>query len=283
MEFNFKNKMARFYKIGEAISILQNEYPDLSASTLRFWEREGLIKPSERTSGDQRLYSDEDLSLIRYIKEMSLANYSIEKIKEKLIKEAREEEKGWDKYKGTKDEKLIPSTREVKEELKERFKRQQMENKLHRDLSLFEGLSEEEKFEGVYTKKNLANLLNIDKANEFINKAEKFNLIRPGIVERKKRYTLTDEMILKIINFLIPHKSWDSLFDGYYSHLASSVEYIYDLGIIEDFPANFEDVEGFAFYSCLYHLVRDNMINEHSRERKKRKAYSKSKKLDTED
>jgi len=282
--------MERYYKIGEAISILQEEYPDLSASTLRFWEREGLVKPSERTIGDQRLYSDENLNLIRYIKELSLADYSIEKIKEK-IKEAREEVKESKELKervgkvkkGTlkefvkREASLPPGV--IINQIKENFKSQRTENKLRQDLSLLEGLSEKEKWERVYTKESLAKLLNINEVFEFINKAEKLKLIRPRVVEGKKRYTPVDEVILKILIFSAQFWTLKSDFlDKRCSHLASSIEYLYDFPMIEDFPADFEDADGYAFHSYLYNLIRDNATNKVLELREEKEARSKSKK-----
>lgn len=49
--------MNRFVKIGQAAEIL-----GVSISTVRRWEREGILSPSSRTDGGTRLYSVEELT-----------------------------------------------------------------------------------------------------------------------------------------------------------------------------------------------------------------------------
>lgn len=41
---------------------------DVPASTLRYWERVGLLKPSERTRSNYRVYSDDAVSRVRLIR-----------------------------------------------------------------------------------------------------------------------------------------------------------------------------------------------------------------------
>ncbi len=80
--------MARDQKhtIGEALTLLRVEFPDLSASSLRFLEREGLLNPG-RTPGGHRLYSDNDVARIRLIKRLqSKRYYSLETIRHMLVK-----------------------------------------------------------------------------------------------------------------------------------------------------------------------------------------------------
>lgn len=52
--------------IGAALARLQEEFPDLTISKLRFLEAEGLVTPQRRPSG-YRLYHPQDLDRIRYI------------------------------------------------------------------------------------------------------------------------------------------------------------------------------------------------------------------------
>jgi DNA-binding transcriptional MerR regulator len=55
-----------FMSIGEVLSQLRPEYPDVTISKIRFLEDEGLIKP-ERTSSGYRKFSREDVSRLRYV------------------------------------------------------------------------------------------------------------------------------------------------------------------------------------------------------------------------
>ena len=53
-------------RIGEVVSRLRGEFPDVSISKIRFLEDEGLIRP-ERTRGGYRLFSEEDLARLETI------------------------------------------------------------------------------------------------------------------------------------------------------------------------------------------------------------------------
>lgn len=52
--------------IGEVLKQLQEEFPDVSVSKIRFLESEGLIEP-ERTSSGYRQFSTNDLARLRFI------------------------------------------------------------------------------------------------------------------------------------------------------------------------------------------------------------------------
>lgn len=69
--------------IGQAVAELQRTYPDLSASSLRFLEREGLIRPV-RTPGGHRLFRPSDIARIRRIKEWQARRLSLGEIRERL-------------------------------------------------------------------------------------------------------------------------------------------------------------------------------------------------------
>ena len=53
--------------IGEAVATLRLRYPSVTHSSLRFLEREGLVK-SSRTGGGHRLYAPADLERVLLIK-----------------------------------------------------------------------------------------------------------------------------------------------------------------------------------------------------------------------
>lgn len=73
-----------YYTIGEAIGILQKEFPDIAPFTLRFWQSEGLIQPSCITVGGHRRYSKKDLNVIRFVKRLSMYGYPLRQIKQAL-------------------------------------------------------------------------------------------------------------------------------------------------------------------------------------------------------
>jgi len=69
--------------IGTVVSDLQGTYPDVTHSSLRFLEREGLIS-SIRTPGGHRLYSPADVERIRQIKAWQSQRLSLDQIRQRL-------------------------------------------------------------------------------------------------------------------------------------------------------------------------------------------------------
>jgi DNA-binding transcriptional MerR regulator len=68
------------YSIGEVVRLLHPDC-DVTESTLRFWEKMGLIS-SRRTPGGHRVFTEDDLSRIRIIKQLQTQRYMpLEKIR----------------------------------------------------------------------------------------------------------------------------------------------------------------------------------------------------------
>ncbi|KAF1298444.1 MerR family transcriptional regulator [Enterococcus sp. JM4C] len=63
------------YSIGEFSKVI-----DLSIDTLRYYEKEGLIKP-ERNSTNQRVYSEADIAWMEFIKKLKLTGMPLKNIK----------------------------------------------------------------------------------------------------------------------------------------------------------------------------------------------------------
>ncbi len=78
------------YRIGKIVEALREEYLDLTASTLRFWERQKLLVPSLATVGGQRRYTQSDLYRVRIIKELSRSGLSLDEISTWFQKHSRE-------------------------------------------------------------------------------------------------------------------------------------------------------------------------------------------------
>ena len=75
-----------YMTIGYAVELLQNEFPDLTPSSLRFLEKEGLLHP-QRTPGGHRLYSDYDIARIQLIKHLQAErHYPLDVIRHMLAK-----------------------------------------------------------------------------------------------------------------------------------------------------------------------------------------------------
>lgn len=69
--------------IGRVVELVQETYPSVSPSSLRFLEREGLVEPT-RTPGGHRLYSEADVARILQIKEWQGQRLSLEEIRDRL-------------------------------------------------------------------------------------------------------------------------------------------------------------------------------------------------------
>ena len=69
--------------IGQVVERLQAEYPDVSHSSLRFLEREGLLTP-HRTPGGHRLFTEQDVDRIRQIKLWQEQRLSLDEIRNRL-------------------------------------------------------------------------------------------------------------------------------------------------------------------------------------------------------
>ncbi|MEI8594129.1 Zn(2+)-responsive transcriptional regulator [Photobacterium sp. Hal280] len=70
--------MAR-YLIGQLAKLCE-----VSSDTLRFYEKNGLLIPGERSESGYRLYSDDDVSRIRFILRAKAIGLSLEEIRELL-------------------------------------------------------------------------------------------------------------------------------------------------------------------------------------------------------
>src|SRR5919112_5074730 len=69
--------------IGEVVAEVQASYPDVTHSSLRFLEREGLITPT-RTAGGHRLFTRHDVERIRQIKTWQAQRLSLDQIRQRL-------------------------------------------------------------------------------------------------------------------------------------------------------------------------------------------------------
>lgn len=67
------------YRIGQVTEML-----GLGADTLRYYERSGLIPRIARTASGIRLYSDQDISRLRFIRRAQQMNFSLAEIGELL-------------------------------------------------------------------------------------------------------------------------------------------------------------------------------------------------------
>jgi DNA-binding transcriptional MerR regulator len=60
------------------------EQTGLSLRTIRYYEEVGLVRPSSRTTGGFRLYSESDLARLRLVRRMKPLDFSLEEMKDVL-------------------------------------------------------------------------------------------------------------------------------------------------------------------------------------------------------
>jgi MerR family copper efflux transcriptional regulator len=60
------------------------ERTGLSLRTIRFYEEHGLVRPTSRTDGGFRLYSDDDVARLEVIKRMKPLGFRLEEMQELL-------------------------------------------------------------------------------------------------------------------------------------------------------------------------------------------------------
>jgi len=77
------SEQSELFTIGEAVAVLQQMFPDVTHSSLRFLQREGLVHPV-RTPGGHRLFRTSDLERVRRIKEWQGERLSLAEIRQRL-------------------------------------------------------------------------------------------------------------------------------------------------------------------------------------------------------
>jgi methanogenic corrinoid protein MtbC1 len=75
---------AALSSIGDVVELLKPDYPSVTASSLRFLERIGLVTP-QRTPGGHRLYRPQDVARVRTIKRMQDQRFTLDEIAARLL------------------------------------------------------------------------------------------------------------------------------------------------------------------------------------------------------
>ena len=71
-----KPQRARFYTVGQVASLL-----NLTKRTLDFWVEKGVIKPSSTSKSGYRLFSEDAVRVISFVKDLQTIGFTLEQIK----------------------------------------------------------------------------------------------------------------------------------------------------------------------------------------------------------
>ena len=237
--------------IGEVVDILREEYPDIRASAIRFWEANGLLQPSRFKPGKHRRYSEDDLALIRFVKGLSQVGYSLERIKKELHSAKRKI--------GTPQQGQIPTEFFQSQYFGKIIQRQRMMNALNLKLRLIRGMLLEEIYQPLYDAKTLNRVLEYGIDTHMLDRAEELELIRPQEEEGKKMYSASDELILRILT-LITHEEKNFLENC--GSLKATAEYLSEkVGIRLRFPADpFKNPTISTYKAVLYNLLFEREV-----------------------
>jgi len=196
-------KTKEYNKIGEVVDIISDRYPDITASAIRYWDSEGLLSPI-RTKGGQRLYTETDMELIKYIKELSRCGYSIKKIKQKIY-ELRKS--------GVPLDWAADKARD--------------EVAISRYMELYNLFNIKERMEPVYSRKDLVKILRSKIAEELLDTAIEYKLIIPTRIKGKLIFSAYDEMFLRII--IYKDKRFKDTFIGGWKRYVEECRKVYEV------------------------------------------------------
>ncbi|WP_144392782.1 Zn(2+)-responsive transcriptional regulator [Pleionea sediminis] len=86
-----------------------------SVDTLRFYDKNGLAEPSKRSQSGYRLYSDEDIMRLRFIKHAKQVGFSLDSVKELLDLRSHKDEKSCEDVKEVTRHKLEEVDQRIQE------------------------------------------------------------------------------------------------------------------------------------------------------------------------
>ena len=251
------------YKMGEILDILKTEYPGISASALRFWQKEGLIEPSgEETSGHHRRYREKDLDIIRFVKDLSGFGYSLNHIKQELfsVKERIES-----KRRGKIESALYSTTYVAKILMHHRSrKRLAMKIKLYRDMD------ESARHLPIFERSILEKRIEHNTPGYFIRKMDRLRITKPEEDDERFLYSSCDEVILETLTYILEE---EKDFLERCQKFISAVQYLHEeIGATARFAAKpVMSLDLSTYKALLYNLIQERFSYEENEKKKKKK------------
>lgn len=259
----------RQYRMKEIISILREEYEDINASALRFWQKEGLIKPSgEETSGHHRRYREKDLDIVRFIKDLSDFGYSLNQIGKELSSVK-------DKIQSERIDEIEPgvySTTYVAKILMHHRSRKRLTMR----LKLYRDMDESTKYVRIYERNVLGRRIKDNTLSKFIEEVDELEITKPEKIKGKFLYSSCDEVILETLIYIIEE---EKNFLDRCQDLFGTVDYLYNtMGLTARFAAGpLMSLDLSTYKALLYNLIQERFSHEEKERRKEEEEKRKKK------
>jgi len=250
----------RQYKMQEIMSILREEYQDINASALRFWEKEGLIKPSGETSGHHRRYNEKDLDIIRFVKDLSDFGYSLNQIREELrsvknkIESEREKKIKSELYSTTYVAKIVMHHRSRK--------------RLAMKLKLYFDMDGSVKYMPTFERSILEKRLEHNTPGYFIRKMDELRITKPKKMDGRFFYSSCDEVILETLIYILEE---EKDFLERCQDFISTFHYLYkEIGLTARFAAGpVMSLDLSTYKALLYNLIQERFSYEENKEKER--------------
>ena len=241
------------YGMKEVLNILRVEYQDINASALRFWEEEGLVKPSRETSTHRRRYSEKNLDVIRFIKDLSNFGYSLDQIGKELSSVKNKIESG--------------RRRKIKSELYSTtyvakiFMHYRSRVRLAMRFKLYLDMNESAKHIPTFERSILKKRIEHNTPGDFIRKVDDLGLTKPEQTKGRFFYSSSDEVILETLIYIIEEEK-DFLKSC--KNFIRTVEYLYkDIGLTARFAAGpLMSLDLSTYKALLYNLIQERFSYE---------------------
>ena len=248
------------YKMQEALDILKMEYPGISASALRFWQKEGLIKPSGETSGHHRRYREKDLDIIRFVKDLSDFGYSLNQIREELrsvknkIESERRDEMKSELYSTTYVAKIVMHHRSRK--------------RLAMKLKLYFDMDGSVKYMPTFERSILEKRIEHNTPGYFIRKMDELRITKPKKMDGRLFYSSCDEVILETLIYILEE---EKDFLERCQDFFSTVHYLYkEIGLTARFAAGpVMSLDLSTYKALLYNLIQERFSYEENKEKER--------------
>ena len=259
----------RQYRMQEIMSILREEYEDINASALRFWEKERLVDPPEKTSGHHRRYSEKDLDIIRFVKDLSDFGYSLNQIRKELpsVKNKIESERIDEIEPG-----LYSTTYVAKILLHHRSRKT-----LTMRLKLYRDMGESARYSPTFERSILEKRIEHNTPEEFIRKVDELKITQPKEMSGRSLYSSSDELILETLIYIIEE---EKDFLDRCQNFFGTVDYLYEtIGLTARFAAGpLMSLDLSTYKALLYNLIQERFSYEENERRKEEEEKRRKKK-----